>query len=352
LRRFVEVDATKALIGTLPRDLLEALTFGGMILFVLWVLVTRQGDMMAALPVLGLYAFAGVRLFPMMQKLYATIANLRAGQPALDALHADLTGPVAGETIAPAAGPAIRLSRALELDGVVYQFAAADRPALDGLSLRIEACTTVGIVGSTGAGKTTAVDVMLGLLAPQAGAMRVDGQRIDGANVRAWQKSVGYVPQAIFLLDDTVAANIAFGEAPEAIDMAAVERAARVARLHDFVTELPRGYDTVVGERGARLSGGQRQRVGIARALYRDPDVIVFDEATSALDNLTEKAVIEAVHDLGQEKTIVMIAHRLTTVKRCDVIFFLEGGRVVAQGAYDELVRGNTEFRALHEATG
>jgi ATP-binding cassette, subfamily B, bacterial PglK len=353
MRRYVEVEATQALIAAVPRNGLEALTFGGMILFVLWVLLTRHGDMMAALPVLGLYAFAGVRLFPTMQKLYDTVATLRFGAPALQALHADLTAPIeGGDRIGAARGPAIRLRESLELSGIVYQFAAADRPALDRLDLRIEARTTVGIVGSTGAGKTTAVDVMLGLLAPQAGEMRVDGVRIDDANVRDWQRSVGYVPQTIFLLDDTVAANIAFGETPERIDREAVERVARVARLHDFVAELPKGYDTLVGERGARLSGGQRQRVGIARALYRNPDVIVFDEATSALDNLTEKAVIEAVHALGREKTIVMIAHRLTTVKRCDAIFLLEHGRVVARGTYDDLVRGNTQFRALHEATG
>jgi ATP-binding cassette, subfamily B, bacterial PglK len=351
MRRFVEVEATKTLIAAIPRNGLEALIFGGMILFVLWVLLTRQGDMMAALPVLGLYAFAGVRLFPALQKLYATIATLRFGAAALDTLHADLTAPIDGGAIGPARGPALRLTNSLDLSGIVYQFAAADRPALNGLDLAIEARTTVGIVGSTGAGKTTAVDVMLGLLTPQSGEMRVDGVRIDAANVRAWQRSVGYVPQSIFLLDDTVAANIAFGETPERIDREAVERVARIARLHDFVSELPKGYDTLVGERGARLSGGQRQRVGIARALYRNPDVIVFDEATSALDNLTEKAVIEAVHALGREKTIVMIAHRLTTVKRCDVIFYLEAGRVVAQGTYDELVRGNTRFRALHEAT-
>jgi ATP-binding cassette, subfamily B, bacterial PglK len=351
MRRFVEVEATQTLIAAVPRNGLEALTFGGMILFVLWVLITRQGDMMAALPVLGLYAFAGVRLFPTLQKLYATIAALRFGAPALDALHADLTAPLDEGEVNAAPGPALRLTRSINLDGIVYQFAAADRPALDGLDLRIEARTTVGIVGATGAGKTTAVDVMLGLLTPQAGEMRVDGVRIDRSNVRAWQRSVGYVPQTIFLLDDTVAANIAFGETPDRIDRAAVERAARVARLHDFVLGLPKGYDTLVGERGAQLSGGQRQRVGIARALYRNPDVIVFDEATSALDNITEKAVIEAVHALGREKTIVMIAHRLTTVRRCDVIFYLEGGRVVAQGTYDALVRDSTQFRALHEAT-
>ena len=171
---------------------------------------------------------------------------------------------------------------------------------------------------------------------------------IDRTNLRAWQNSIGYVPQAIFLTDDTVAANIAFGLPAEKVDRAAVERAARIAELHRFVSEeLPQGYDTPVGERGVRLSGGQRQRIGIARALYNDPDVLIMDEATSALDNLTERAVMDAVHNLGHAKTIILIAHRLTTVEACDIIFMIEGGRLVAQGSYRELLEKSRKFRAM-----
>ena len=211
--------------------------------------------------------------------------------------------------------------------------------------MTIPARTTVGLVGGTGAGKTTVVDLVLGLLEPTKGTIRVDGVPVTAANRRAWQRTIGYVPQAIFLTDESVAANIAFGLPPEAIDRAAVERAARIAELHDFVTaELPQGYDTPVGERGVRLSGGQRQRIGIARALYHDPDVLILDEATSALDNLTEKAVMDAVHNLGHAKTIVLIAHRLSTVRACDTIFMMEQGRVVAQGRYDELIAGEPDL--------
>ena len=189
---------------------------------------------------------------------------------------------------------------------------------------------------------------MLGLLKPQAGELRVDGVAVTAANRRAWQDAIGYVPQQIFLADDTVAANIAFGLPPERIDQAAVERAARIAELHDFVVgELPQGYATRVGERGVRLSGGQRQRIGIARALYHDPDVLIMDEATSALDNLTERAVMDAVTNLGHAKTIVLIAHRLSTVRGCDTIFMLERGRLVAQGSYDELLELSQKFRAM-----
>jgi len=273
---------------------------------------------------------------------------LRSSGPVLNQIHRDIQETSA--QLPPARGEAglLLLHRDLQLDGVEYAYPQADRPVLQGLSLSIPARATVGIVGGTGAGKTTAVDVMLGLLTPQAGALRVDGVEITADTMRAWQNTIGYVPQHIFLVDDSVAANIAFGIPPEKLDMAAVERAARVANLHDFVTsELPQGYQTFVGERGVRLSGGQRQRIGIARALYHDPDVLILDEATSALDSLTERAVMEAVHNLGHEKTIIMIAHRLSTVKACDTIFLIEKGRLAAQGSYDALVEGNETFRRM-----
>src|SRR5690606_9850129 len=195
---------------------------------------------------------------------------------------------------------------------------------------------------------TTTVDLVLGLLRPSEGVIVADGIEITDERVRAWQRSVGYVPQQIFLADDTVAGNIAFGFPARDIDMAAVERAAGIANLHDFVTrELPDGYETKVGERGVRLSGGQRQRIGIARALYHDPDVLILDEATSALDNLTEQAVMEAVHNLGRKKTIVLIAHRLSTVRNCDEIFLIEKGKLIDQGTYQDLLRESTRFRAM-----
>jgi ABC-type multidrug transport system fused ATPase/permease subunit len=240
------------------------------------------------------------------------------------------------------------LERQLELVDVHYAYPKAARPALRGISLSIAANSTVGIVGGTGAGKTTAVDLILGLLRPDQGNILVDDEPITAENLRSWQDNLGYVPQQIFLIDDTVSANIAFGLLPGKRDPAAIERAARLAELHDFVcAELPQGYDTMVGERGVRLSGGQRQRIGIARALYHDPDVLILDEATSALDNLTERAVMQAVQNLGHKKTVIMIAHRLSTVRNCDIIFLLERGVVVAKGKYDELVAGNDVFRRM-----
>ena len=350
-RLMATTTATAQIIGELPRHLLEGIAFGGMIALIMALLLRDGGNLADTLPVLGVFAFAALRMFPAVQQIYHSLTLMRANGAVLDAIHRDIMAMQGLPVDKTPATTKLRLHQRLELDGVHYRYPNAETAALKGLTLSIAANTPVGIVGGTGAGKTTAVDVMLGLLVPQAGELRVDGAAITPATLRAWQNSVGYVPQQIFLIDESVAANIAFGIAPEAIDMAAVERAARVANLHDFVTgELPQGYQTTVGERGVRLSGGQRQRIGIARALYHDPDVLLLDEATSALDNLTERAVMEAVHNLGHDKTIIMIAHRLTTVRDCDMIFLLEDGQLAAQGRYDDLVRDNETFRRMASA--
>jgi ABC-type multidrug transport system fused ATPase/permease subunit len=350
-RRMSESESTAQLIGEMPRYLLESVAFGSIVLLVLVMLVDGGSTINEILPTLGIFAFAGLRIFPAAQLMYLSLTTLRTAVATLDAVHRDYME-VVGQDEAylrprPVTAP-LRLSDRLELDEIVYHYPLAERAALLGLSLEVRAKTTVGIVGGTGAGKTTAVDVLLGLLQSQSGTLRVDGIPITQVNLRNWQGAVGYVPQQIFLIDDSISANIAFGIRPEDRNQASIEAAARVANLHDFVlSELPNGYDTHVGERGVRLSGGQRQRIGIARALYHDPEVLILDEATSALDNLTERAVMEAVHVLGHQKTIIMIAHRLSTVRNCDCIFLLEHGRVMAAGTYDELVANSEIFRRM-----
>ena len=348
---FARAQALASIMGQIPRYVLEAVAFGGMLIVVLVLLARADGRLEDAIPLLGVFAFAGVRMFPAMQKVYDSFTKLRFGGYALDALHRELTETRTGRPLSARKGAALDLREHLELEDVHYAYPSAEKPALDGLHMSIKAYTTVGIVGGSGAGKTTAVDVILGLLSPQEGVLRVDGVVITEENRRAWQRSIGYVPQHIFLSDDTIAANVAFGVPRNKIDMVAVRRAARLSELDRFVTEeLPQGYETMVGERGVRLSGGQRQRIGIARALYYDPSVLVFDEATSALDNLTERAVIDAVHNLSGAKTIIMIAHRLTTVQRCNEIILLEEGKVVARGSYEELIKYSEAFRRLASA--
>jgi len=348
-QRIALYDAISMIIREVPRYVIEAMAFGGLLGFILYLLITGDGSLASVVPILTVYAFTAIRLFPALQRVYTSIGQMRFAKATLDKLHHDFMTIAANTRSRPVRkAPALHLDARLELHDVHFAYPQAERQALQGLSLAIAARSTVGIVGGTGAGKTTAVDIILGLLEPQQGMLLVDGIPITGENRAAWQSSIGYVPQHIFLTDDTVSGNIAFGLKASDIDQAAVERAARTAELHDFVMrELPEGYATRVGERGVRLSGGQRQRIGIARALYHDPDVLILDEATSALDNLTERAVMDAVHNLGHAKTIVMIAHRLSTVHDCDVIFMLEQGRVVASGSYDDLLENNRQFRAL-----
>lgn len=334
----------------MPRYLLEALLFGGMVILVLALLIANNGNISEIIPVLGLFAVAGLRMLPAVQLVYHSLSAMRVGRAVLDVIHRDLhlLGRTGSDLPEEGGRVPLKLTDKLVLDDVKYAYPNMERAAIDGMNMTITANTTVGIVGGTGAGKTTTVDVMLGLLRPDSGQMTADGVAITAENIRAWQDNVGYVPQQIFLTDDTVAANIAFGVPEAKRDQAKVERAAKIASLHDFVmSELPDGYNTWVGERGVRLSGGQRQRIGIARALYHDPDILILDEATSALDNITERAVMDAVSNLGHAKTIIMIAHRLTTVQQCDTIFLLENGRVSASGRYDELVEKNTVFRSM-----
>lgn len=351
--RFATTQANNRIISEMPKFALQGLLFGGMLLLLVSLLLLEGGSLANVLPIIGLFAFAGARLIPALEQVYRALTALRFGKPALDALHKDLAISDQVGTRTKANEPheqsePIRLRSRIELDRVSYTYPGGTRPVLSDLSLVIDARTTVGIVGTTGAGKTTVLDIVLGLLEPQHGGLLVDGNRISAATARAWQRNIGYVSQSIFLIDDTVAANIALGVPREEIDQGAVERAARIAELHNFVIrDTPAGYRSVVGERGVRLSGGQRQRIGIARALYHDPDVLVLDEATSALDTLTERAVMDAVHNLSHRKTIIIVAHRLTTVCDCDCIFLLEQGRLVAEGAYDILSISNSHFGAM-----
>ena len=284
---------------------------------------------------------------PALQGIYGQLARLRYTEPTLDNLHRD-TQALGFVEESNHACERMGLKSNFELCDVQYSYPSARRATLQHMNLSIPARTTVALVGSSGSGKTTVADLFLGLLRPDAGCLKVDGQEITVTNIRAWQRTLGYVPQHIYLTDETVAANIAFGLPGNKIERAKVERAARIANLHEFVmAELPDGYDTTVGERGVRLSGGQRQRIGIARALYHDPEVIILDEATSALDNQTERVVMDAVSNLSHSKTVILIAHRLTTVQQCDRIYVLEHGRIVGCGSYDQLMTSNEIFRQI-----
>jgi len=352
-RRTCDAMIRSKIIGQVPSFAMQGVVFGGMLLVVLYVLATR-GSFADNLPLIGVYAFAGYKMMPALQRIYSWAAELEFSSGALASILTPLKGYAERESkpaealSKPTEEARIRLHRTLEFRDVSFHHPGSDEPTLENMSFSIAAGSKVGLVGSTGSGKTTTVDIMLGLLRPTSGAVVIDGVELGDGDLRNWQVSTGYVPQNIFLADTTVARNIAFGVDEDHIDHQRVETVAKLARLHDFVVrDLPEGYDTRTGERGVRFSGGERQRVGIARALYHDPDVVILDEATSALDNVTETRVMGAIDELAPSKTLIIIAHRLSTVRNCDVIFFLEKGRVAALGTFDELRATHPLFRSL-----
>lgn len=340
---FAQSQASSQVVSQLPRYILEAIAFGGILLITLYIMALK-GSFNSALPVISLYVFAGYRLMPALQQIYSSFTRLAFVGPSLDKLTSDI------KNLKPFNEKqdkgVLSLNKAITLKNIHYEYPNASRTALKNINLSILAKSTVGIIGATGSGKTTTVDIILGLLEPQKGTLEVDGKVITQHNSRSWQRSIGYVPQHIYLSDDTIAANIAFGVEPHDIDLVAVEKAAKIANLHNFlIDELPEQYQTTIGERGVRLSGGQRQRIGIARALYYNPNILILDEATSALDSQTEKAVMDAVNNLRKDITIIIIAHRLATIKKCDKIFLLEKGHIKNEGTFEELKNINENFR-------
>ncbi len=331
------------IIGKMPRLIIEAVVFGGIILIILYLMM-QSGSLLNALPVISLYAFASYRLMPALQGIYYSVTQIIFTNAAIDNMYDDLKSLQSYNQ--PLDQNKISLKKNIILRNISYQYPDASRTALKNITINIPAYSTIGIVGVTGSGKTTTVDIILGLLEAQEGKLEVDGEEITKKNYRAWQSIIGYVPQQIYLADTTVSANIAFGAKLKDINYKSVERAAKIANIHKFVVdELPLKYETTVGERGVRLSGGQRQRIGIARALYHNPQLLILDEATSALDNLTEQSVMKEIHGLRKDLTVIMIAHRLSTVKKCDKIFLLEDGKLKKQGTFDEIISINGGFQ-------
>jgi ATP-binding cassette, subfamily B, bacterial PglK len=339
-------------LAQVPRFLVEAVAFGGIIALTIFLLAKAGGAVgggfAGVVPILGLYAFAGSRILPAAQQIFGSVASLRYGQAAVKVVSSDFQYRAKLAQIHEFPPQRLAPQKSIVLDRISYSYPNTEQPALKDISLSIPTGTAVGFVGTTGSGKTTLVDVLLGLLRPQEGTISLDDEPLTEDNLRAWQQALGYVPQEIFLVDSTIAQNIALGFPPNQIDQTKVEQCAKLAQIHDFImSELPLQYSTFVGDRGVRLSGGQRQRLGIARALYHDPDVLVFDEATSALDNVTEHAVMAAIEELSKQKTILLIAHRLSTVRACNQIVVLEKGRIAGVGSYEQLLATNPSFQNL-----
>jgi ABC-type multidrug transport system fused ATPase/permease subunit len=340
---FARHQASERIIGQLPRFGLEGVAFGGMMSVLLYLMAKNQ-NIAEVLPIVALYAFAGYRLMPALQQVYVSVISLKFTKRTLDNLHADLCSM---SLVSPSgqAEELITLHSEIKLAGISFSYDANEPAILRNVSLRIPAHSSIGFMGATGSGKSTLIDIIMGLLKPSVGEVVVDEKNLSDHNIAAWQKQIGYVPQSVYLVDDSIAANIAFGVPKCEIDHQAVAQSAKIANLEEVIKGLPNGYETVVGDRGIRLSGGQRQRIGIARALYRNPKILILDEATSALDNETESKVLDSIRRRSENITIIMVAHRLSTIRECDQICVMNKGGILALGNHEYLLRESQEYR-------
>lgn len=352
--RLASSQATNQSLAQTPRYFMELVAYSAVVLLVLYLQKSYEGNLEYILPVLAVYALAGFKLLPAFQNIYTNVASIKGGMAAFESTRTDLMNSKLinyeenARSCKLSCNP-INFKDGIELRNVTFTYPGKTSPALRDLNVYIPVNKTVGLVGVSGSGKSTAIDLLLGLIQPNKGDLLIDGKPLDTTQLRTWQDSLGFVPQSIFLSDASIMENVAFGLPKETIDFELVQQAITLAHLDEMVSTLPQGLDTRIGERGVQLSGGQRQRIGIARALHHNAEVLIFDEATSALDGITEKLIMDAIHDFSGIKTIVMIAHRLKTVKKCDIIYFMENGTIVDSGTFDELVSKNKQFKNMAE---
>ena len=334
--------------GSVPRYFLEMLAFSSIILLVLYLIVDAKTNLGILLPILSVYALAGMKLLPALQQIYFNVVTIKGGLSAYEAVREDLKNIKTFNVRKDDSNQQIwSKHNEIILKDITFNYPGKTTAALEDVSLTIKPNTIVGFVGTSGSGKSTLIDVIIGLIKPQKGEVTIDGTPLVDQNLKVWQKKIGFVPQAIFLKEGSVAENVTFGIAHDLINYEQVKKALKLANLEEWVTKLKNGVHTIVGERGVQLSGGQRQRLGIARALYYEADVLVFDEGTSALDGISEKKIMDAIHGFTNQKTLIMIAHRLQTVKKCDKIFMLENGRIVDSGTYQQLLEKNDQFKKM-----
>ena len=335
-----------SLITQIPRYLVETVSFSGIVGIIIYF-IYQGGGADEVLPLVSIFTLASYRIAPAIQQIYHSLSQIKYTLPAINLLINDIKddNEILSEDLSDKGF--LEFKSSLVLNNISFRYLNSNRDSLCNISIEIVPSTTIGIVGETGSGKTTLVDVILGLLIPTAGNVLIDGIALDENNTALWQRNIGYVPQDVFLIDDTIIRNIALAVTDDNISIEEIKSVCRVAGISKFIEHLPEGYQTVVGERGAKLSGGQVQRIGIARALYKNPSVVVFDEATSALDNITERAVMEAVNNLSHKKTIIMIAHRLSSIRNCDIIYVMDKGGIVDSGSYDELANTSILFQKM-----
>jgi HlyD family secretion protein len=339
------------LLSLLPRYAMEMAAFGSMLSAVLFLLIQYESNFQFILPILSVFAFASVKMLPAFQGVYVGISTIRGNIAAFENVKRELentqyTSLDFFENIKENQVN-IDLLNSIEFKNISFDFNEENRNILHNLSLKIKAKKSTGIVGQSGSGKSTAINILIGLLQASSGKVLVDGIEINESNLRSWQNKIGFVSQNIFLIDSSIKNNIAYGVEEEDISIDKLNQAIELAQLSSLIETLPNGIETRAGERGVKLSGGQLQRIGIARALYHDPEVIIFDEATSNLDGISEKAIMKTIANLGKVKTIIMIAHRLSTVQKCDEIFLIDDGKLVDHGTYENLIKTNAIFKGM-----
>ena len=349
---YARVSGNNSVLSLGPRHVMELAAFSLVIFLVAYLVFSFDGDLASILPLLSVFALAGFKLLPGFQQIYYSFTTIQGNIAALENLKTDLEASSENSqnkliNELNDSREKILIKNSIELKDVQFTYPNIKEPTLSGVNISVPAGNVVGLVGPSGSGKSTLIDIMLGLIEPSKGELLVDSNVINSKNKRLWQNNLGFVAQRIFLSDSTIKENIAFGLSLEQIDDQRVLKATALAQLDDLIESLPEGMNTIVGERGVQLSGGQCQRIGIARALYHDAEVLIMDEATSSLDGLSEKLIMKAIHDLSGQKTIILIAHRLNTVKNCDTIFLLSEGKILDKGSYDDLVDRNEMFRNM-----
>ncbi|ADQ14082.1 ABC transporter ATP-binding protein [Halanaerobium hydrogeniformans] len=344
-----KLQAWNQIIRQMPRYVMEALAFGSVVLLVLYFVI-RGEDSTQLISKVSLFAFAGYRLLPALQSIFNSASSMVFNTAILDRIHEDIfeAGKFAAQKWPDSLPEPMEFRESLKLKNITFSYHEQGEKILKNINIEIRKDSQIGLAGETGSGKSTLVNIILGLLESDQGKIIVDGRELNRDNIRNWQRNIGYVPQDIYLCDNTIVKNIAFGVPEAEIDFKAVKRAAQIANIADFIeNELEKGYQSIVGERGIRISGGQKQRLGLARALYHDPEILILDEATSSLDEATQKAVMEAIDKIAEVKTMIIIAHRLSTVQNCDKIYLIEKGQIIDSGNYAELANNSQKFRKL-----
>lgn len=352
-KNFANAKGMTQTLSQIPRYAVEFLAFSGVLLLMVYLIQRYDGSLGSVLPLLSIFVLAGLKLLPAFQQIYFALSQVRANLSAfsnikedlkLSADSLDLNRPQNSDDLD---NNFIEFENHITVEGLNFYFPDSNNPALDKINLKISKNKLIGIVGSSGSGKSTLIDILMGLIKPSNGRICIDEIPLDQKNIRSWQDKLGFVSQSIFLSDASIKDNIAFGIPQNEIDDAKVLQACKLAHLNKLIGELEDGLNTNVGERGIQLSGGQRQRIGIGRALYNDADVLFFDEATSALDGITEKYIMESIDEFMGKKTIILIAHRLATVKKCDVIHILEEGKIIDSGSFEDLSSRNNFFQKM-----